>query len=158
MKKINKKIVIAIVVVIVVILLIVSLVLFNKKKNTGVRHYKDYIISDKVVEVPGTYLRRTDTLSSKHCLEDICVTDFIIHYKGNTGRIDYKITNNSKKNKSGYLKFVFANKKKIIVSYNLKRGKTLDKTIQYSNLDLSNILDYELKKLSKSEMSNIKNK
>lgn len=153
MKKFNKKILIVVFAIIIIVVGII--LLFTDNKKTGVRYYKDYIISDEVVDVPGMYIRNTDELSKKHCLDDICVTDFVIHYKGNTGKIDYKITNKSKKKKTGYMKFVFVDKK-ISFSYNLNAGQTKDGTIQYSKLDLSNLIDYELKNLSKKELSNIK--
>lgn len=153
MKKFNKKILIIVFAIIIIIVGVI--LLLTGKEDSGVRHYKDYIITDEIVDVPGMYLRSTDELSKKHCLDDICVTDFTIHYKGKTGKIDYKITNKSKKKKTGYMKFVF-NDKKISFSYNLKAGQTKDSSISYSNLDLSNLIDYELKNLSKKELSNIK--
>ena len=153
MLKKNRKLLFISIVVLLIILLII--IVISRKPKRKYSDFNKYKIVDNVQELPGTYVRDTGNLSFSHCLEDICITNVSIHYIDNNGRVEYTITNNSKKKKVGYMKMVFGNSN-LIISYSLKRGKSVKGYIQYNNIDLSNVYDYKLSNLTKKEMSNIK--
>lgn len=153
--KFIKKYRILIVSVLLVILIVVGVILFlnSKKKDTG--RGNEYNFGDEVIELPGTTNYKNDKLSSKHCLNHICITDAVFYYNDKVGRVEYKITNTSKKNKSGYLKMIFNNQSLLVVYKDLSPNETIKSESQYMGIEIEDKSDYKLEKLTDEEISKI---
>ena len=153
--KFIKKHGIIIIIVLIIILLIIGLILYlnarPKLKNIG----NNYYYSENIVELPGTVTYKNDSLSSEHCLNNICISDVTFHYNNEVGKVDYKITNNSNKIVSGYLKMVFQNQSLLIVYKDLVPKRTINSSSQYMGIEIKDKSDYKLEKLSKEEIKKI---
>ena len=91
-----------------------------------------------------------------HCLDDICISELTFYYIGDSGRIEYTISNHSDKKVSGYFKLVFQNQSLIAVYRDLDVNKSIRTKSQYVDTKISNKDDYVLKKLTKEEISKLK--
>lgn len=148
----NKKILI--IIIAIIILIIIGLILFflNGKKDTRGNNYN---YNNEAIQLPGTTEYKNEELSSKHCLNDICIEDATFYYNDQIGRVEYTITNTSKKTKSGYLKMVFKEQTLLIVYNDLKPNSTVKSESQYMGIEIKDKSNYELKKLTKEEISKI---
>ena len=153
--KFIKKHKILIVLILLIILIIVGVILFlnSIKRDSG--RGNDYNFEEEVIELPGTTNYKNEQLSSKHCLKGICITEANFYYNDTVGRVEYKITNTSKKKKSGYLKMVFKNKYLIVVYKDLEPNETIKSQSQYVGMKIEDKSDYKLEELSKTEIDNI---
>lgn len=141
------------IVILILILLILLIVLIPK--NVQEPNTDSYIISNEVVELPGTEIIENEKLNARHCLDGICIYKAKIYYVGNEGRMDFKIKNVSGKVKSGYLKMDFGGKSLIAKYESLRPGVTINQTAQYANLDLSGVDDFIVTKLTKEEKAKL---
>ena len=81
-----------------------------------------------------------------------------IFYRKNQGRIEYEITNKSKKKVTGAIKLKFDNDNvTYIVFSKLKKGETRNGIISYNDADYSNVYNYSLKKLNDKEFKKLLN-
>ena len=153
--KFIKKHKILIIVVILIIILVVGVIIFlkNMKKDDG--RGNEYNFSDEVIELPGTVNYKNENLSSKHCLNDICISEATFYYNDKVGRVEYKITNTSKKKKSGYMKMVFKDKYLIIIYKDLNPGETIKSESQYMDMEIEDKNDYKKEELTKEEINKI---
>lgn len=146
---------ILIVIVLIIILVIVGVVLFltSNPKDTGKGN--SYTFGDDVIDLPGSTTYKNDLLSSKHCLNNICISDATFYYNDEVGKVEYTITNTSKKKVSGYLKMVFNEQSLLIVYNDLKPNKTIKSESQYVGIEIKDKSDYKLEELTKEELSKI---
>ena len=151
----NKKVLIIVISVLVLILVIVGLVLFFTHNGKDNRRENNYDINDEIIDLPGTVTYTSDELNSKHCLKGICIENATFSYTDQIGKVEYTITNTSKKKKSGYLKMVFGNQTLLVVYKNLKPNWTVKSSSQYVGVEITDKNDYELKELTKEEISQI---
>lgn len=167
-KKINKskyKIIIYISLVALVVLLISLLVIIvSKNKENKIyeklnEQNKNIVVSEEYKEKPGTFIRRLDTLTKEHCKNNICIKNMKIYYIGTEGRIEYEITNKSKKKVSGAFKLKFDDGNTTYVIYNkLNKNDTVKGVISFTNTDFSNVYDYKMIALKKDELKKLLNK
>ena len=155
MKKIikNKKYLVASGVVIVFLLFLLCFAFFGSNVKTE-KGYNKYKISSKHKEIPGTDIINSDTLTSEHCLNDICVSNLVI-YNNSFGRMEYKVTNKGSKEATGYLKINFGEKSIIIYYQNIAPNKSVNSYSQFSGEDYSGVIDYSLEELTKEEKDKI---
>jgi uncharacterized protein YxeA len=151
-----KKYKILIIIVLIIILIIVGVILFFTYGGHDSGRGNNYIIDDEVIELPGTVTYKSETLSSKHCLNDICISDAIFYYNGEIGRVEYKITNTSNKKKSGYLHMVFKDQTLLVRYKDLEPNKTVESKSQYTGIEITDKSDYKLEELTKEEINKIK--
>lgn len=146
----NKKNIL-IIIITIAILALIGLIIFSitpKSKGLG----NTYTFSNEKVK-EETY--KNDKLSSKHCLDSVCIEDAIFYYDDNMGRVEYTITNTSNKTVSGYLKMIFKNQTLKIVYKDLGPKKTVKSQSQYTGIEIEDKSDYKLEKLTKEEISKI---
>lgn len=152
----NKKMFIILPIIILSFLLILVGVSYagklNGKRNDG---YNNYVISDKISELDGTTVVKSDELSREHCLDDICVKDVVV-YNNNDGRIEYVIVNNGSKETSGILKMNFGDISAYVAYSALQPGQSVKSLTVFHMQDYSNVKDYKLEKLTDDELSKIK--
>lgn len=153
--KILKKHGILIIIIAIVILLVIGLILYLNGKPIKNDLLNSYDYDDKVVELPNTSTYKNDKLSSKHCLNDICIDNATFYYNDNEGRVEYTITNNSNSIKSGYLKMIFKDQNLKIIYKNLEPKKTIKSRSSYMGIDIKDKSDYKLEELTKEEISKI---
>ena len=153
--KFIKKNRILIIVILLIILIVVGVILFinSKPKDTG--RGNDYKFKEEVIEIPGSTTYKNDELSAKHCLNKICIENVVFYYNDKMGRVEYTITNTSKKKKSGYLKMVFNNKSLIIAYNDLKSMETVKSESQYMGIEIEDKSDYKLVELTEEEINKI---
>ena len=151
MKKRKIIIIVIIILILVLIGLIIKLCFKPKRGITG----NNYIIPKEVIELPNTVTYENEELSSKHCIDDICIDNAIFYYNDEEGRVEYTITNNSDEIKSGYLKMIFKDQELIIIYKDLLPKKTVNSRSQYIGMEIKDKSDYTLKKLSKEEIGKI---
>ena len=147
---------ILIIVIAIIILVIVGLIVLLIPKKGEDEWGNSYNFSDDVVELPDTVTYNNEKLTSRHCLNSICVEEVTFYYSNDTGRVEYTITNTSNKTKSGYLKMVFKNEFLIIAYKDLVPKRTIKSRTQYTGKEIKDKSDYKLKKLTKEEISKIK--
>ena len=159
----NKKIIYVGLIIFVLILLIILLVtIFNNKEEKMYEQLdKDnanIVVSNEKVEKPGTFIRNIETLRKEHCKDDICINNMRIYYIKDNGRIEYEITNNSKKKVSGAFKLKFDNGITTYVIFNkLKKKETREGVITFNSTDFSNVYDYSLIKVKDDELKKLLN-
>ena len=146
---------------ILLVILLFSLIFGNKEekilKDLDEKN-KNIVVSKTKKEKPGTLIRNLDSLRKEHCKDDICVKNVIVYYIKNQGRIEYEITNNSKKKVTGAFKIKFDNGKSSYIIFNkLKKNETRQGVISFTDLDLSNIYDYSLTRLKDDEFKKLVN-
>ena len=146
---------------ILLVILLFSLIFGNKEekilKDLDEKN-KNIVVSKTKKEKPGTLIRNLDSLRKEHCKDDICVKNVIVYYIKNQGRIEYEITNNSKKKVTGAFKIKFDNDKSSYIIFNkLKKNETRQGVISFTNLDLSNIYDYSLTRVKDDELKKLVN-
>lgn len=125
---------------------------YYDKQNSNIVVTKDY------KEIPGTFIRSIDTLKKEHCKDDVCISNVEIYYRKTQGRIEYEITNKSKKKVTGAFKLKFDNGNVTYIVYSkLKKGETRKGNISFSEVDYSNVYDYSIKKLNDKELKNLLN-
>ncbi len=148
MKK-NK--ILIIIIALLILALICLIIFFIKPKSSSLGNLYD--VNNEKTELPNTTIYKNDKLLEKHCLNSICIDDVIFYYNDDMGRIEYTITNNSNKVKSGYLKMVFNDLEITIVYKDLEPKKTINSKYQYSGIEIKDKSDYKLRKLTKEELS-----
>lgn len=158
-----KKIIYIILVLIFLLLLFILIYIFRDKDKYIYEYLdeqnKNIVVKDTIKEKTGTFIRSLDSLSKEHCINDICIKKVIIYYIGDEGRIEYEITNKSKKKVSGALKLEFDNDKTTYIIYNkLKKKETVKGTISFTGTDLSNVYNYKLYEVEKDELKKLLNK
>lgn len=160
--KYKKLIFIGLVFIVLVIFILLIALLFKDEEELIYDYYdkqnSNIVVSKDYKEIPGTFIRSIDSLNKKHCKDDICISNMKIFYRKNQGRIEYEITNNSKKKVSGAFKLKFDNGNvTYIVFSKLNKGESRKGVISYSETDYSNVYDYSLKRLSDSELKKLLN-
>lgn len=153
--KLERKHKILIIIILLIILLVVGVVLFLNSKKIPDKRGNYYNMSDEVIELPDTVTYENSSLSSKHCLKDICINDAVFYYNNEVGRVEYTITNTSNKVVSGYLKMVFKDQSLIVIYKNLGPKKTIKSSSQYMGIEIKDKSDYKLVKLNKKEIKKI---
>jgi hypothetical protein len=153
-KKISKKKLIIIIIIIALILVLVGISLFGPQ-NEEVEENKTINDSGVYVEEPGTVTISNDDLSSNHCIDDICLSNVKIYYVDTQGRVDFTITNYSKKTVTGYLRLKFGNESLVIPYNKLKSNKSVNSSTMFIAKDLSQAVDYTIEKLTDEEISKI---
>ena len=166
-KKINKKkyskIIYIILGILVFILFLVVVITISKNKEKKLyeqldKQNQNIVVSKEQKEKPGTFIRNLDTLVKEHCKNDICVKNVVIYYIKKDGRIEYEITNKSKKKVTGGFKLKFDNGSTVYIFFNkLKKNETSKGVISFTNADYSNVYDYKLVELKKDEIKKILN-
>lgn len=160
--KFKKIIFIGLVFVVLIILVLFIALLFRDEEKIIYDYYdkqnSNIVVTKGYKELPGTFIRNIDTLKKEHCKDDICISNMQIFYRKNSGRIEYEITNNSKKKVTGAFKIKFDNGNiTYIVFSKLKKGETRKGIISYTDADYSNVYDYSLKKLNDKEFKKLLN-
>lgn len=150
----HKKLIIIILIILLSLIGFISYKSFHKNKSNG-KKPDNYKISKDKVEIPGTIRYTNNDLQSSHCVDKICIDGVVFYYIGDTGRIDYYISNYSLKEASGYLKLKFGDKILYAIYKNLGSGKTIKSTSQFMEVNITNKENYELEKISEKEFSNI---
>ena len=145
---------ILIIVICIVILLIVGTILFLNSRRPLTKGNR-YDFSDEIIQLPNTVTYKSDELSSEHCLNKICISDAVFYYNDEIGRVEYNITNKSKKKVSGYLKMVFKEQSLIVAYKDLRPNDTIKSSSQYMGIKIEDTSDYELKKLTEKEIKEI---
>lgn len=153
--KLIRKYLILIIIVAIVLLLAVGITLFLTSGMRGRIKGNHYDFGDSVIDLPGTITYKNDSLGAKHCLNDICIENATFYYNDEVGRVEYNITNTSKKKASGYLKMVFDNQSLIVIYKDLKPNKTVKSESQYMGIEIRDKNDYKLKELTKEEISKL---
>lgn len=142
---------ILIIIITIIILALIGIIIFSITPKSSELGNAYTFSNEKVKE--ETY--KNDKLSSKHCLNSICIEDATFYYNDNMGRVEYIITNTSNKTVSGYLKMVFKNQTLKVVYQDLAPKKTIRSQSQYSGIEIDDKSDYKLEKLTKEEISKI---
>lgn len=160
--KYKKFIFIGLIFVVLIIFILLITFLFRDKEELIYDYYdkqnSNIVVSKDNKEIPGTFIRSIETLKKEHCKDDICISNVQIFYRKNQGRIEYEITNKSKKKVTGAFKLKFDNGKVTYVVFSkLKKGETRKGTISYTDTDYSNVYDYSIKKLSDKELKKLLN-
>lgn len=150
-----KKHKILIIVIGIVLLLIIGIILFIISGSKILTRGNRYNFSDEIIELPNTVTYKNEELSKEHCLNKICISNAVFHYNDDIGRVEYSITNNSKKTTSGYMKMVFKEQSLIVVYKDLGPGETIKSESQYMGIKIEDTSDYKLVKLTKKEISKI---
>lgn len=132
-------------------LLALVVILATKKHNATKGMSNEYIINEEKVELAGTKVVSNDNLSAEQCLNDICVSNVVVYSTTSQGRVECTITNNSEKEKSGYLKIVLGDKKLVLGYKKLAVGDSITTTSQFNGYSLQDIDNYSLEKLTNSE-------
>ena len=153
--KFIKKNRILIIVILLIILIVVGVILFLNSGNKDTGRGNDYKFKEEVIEIPGSTTYKNDELSAKHCLNKICIENVVFYYNDKMGRVEYTITNTSKRKKSGYLKMVFNNKSLIIAYNDLKSMETVKSESQYMGIEIEDKSDYKLVELTEEEINKI---
>lgn len=143
---------ILIIIIAIVVLIIVGIILFLNSGTKKDSYYNNYKFGTKTVELPNTKKYTNEKLDAEHCLNEICIFDAVFYYNDEVGRVEYKITNTSNKEKSGYIKMVFDEESLIVVYKNLLPKSVVDSQSQYMGIEIKNKDDYKLEKLTKEEM------
>ena len=154
--KFIKKNRILIIVILLIILIVVGVILFinSRVKDTG--RGNDYKFKDEVIEIPGSTTYKNDVLSAKHCLNKICIENVVFYYNDKMGRVEYTITNTSKRKKSGYLKMVFNNTTSLLITYSdLESNESIKSESQYMGIEIEDKSDYKLVELTEEEINKI---
>ena len=151
-----KKHKILIIIISIIILIIVGVILFLTYGGHDSGRGNHYIIDDEVIELPGTVTYKNEALASEHCLNGICISDAVFYYNDEFGRVEYKITNNSNKKKSGYLRMIFKDQTLLVRYKDLEPNKTVESKSQYVGIEITDKSDYKLEELTKEEISKIK--
>ena len=138
-----------------VIVVVVAVILAPGKKEESTFKNDNYYISGEIKEATGTKEYSNETLQSKHCLDDICISEAKFYYLDNQGRVDYVIENVGSTKKSGLYKMVFGEDKLIISFKNLEPGKTHKSTAQYLDKTISDMNDYSLEYLTEEEKNSV---
>lgn len=138
------------------ILIECGVILLLIKGNGDKVKLNNYDYNDEIVELPNTVIIEGEKLSSKQCLKGICISDAKFYYNSEMGRVEYTITNTSKKKASGYLKMVFGDQYLVIVYKDLKPNKSIKSESQFMDLDIKDKHSYKLEELSKEEINKIK--
>lgn len=161
MKK--KNIILIIVVIISLILLIIGSILFYKREKPN-KKGEETEISSKLGK--GTVFSEesaydsakkitNETLSAKHCLNEICLTDLVIYESDEFTNIEFIITNVSNVEKEGYLKLVIDNRE-LTIDYG--KMKVQEAKPYYINLPAGtviNAVDYSIRELTTEEFNSI---
>lgn len=160
--KYKKLIFIGLIFVVLIIFILLVLLLFRDEEKIIYDYYdkqnSNIVVSKDYKEIPGTFIRNIDTLKKEHCVEDICISNMKIFYRKNQGRIEYEITNKSKKKVTGAIKLKFDNDNVTYILFSkLKKGETRNGTISYNDADYSNVYNYSLKKLNDKEFKKLLN-
>ena len=153
--KLIRKYLILIIVVAIVLLVIVGITLFLTSGMRGRIKGNHYNIEETVIDLPGTITYKNNSLAAEHCLNKICISDAVFYYNDEVGRVEYNITNTSKKKKSGYLKMVFDNQSLIVIYKDLKPNETIKSESQYMGIEIRDKNDYKLHELTKEEISKL---
>lgn len=138
-------------IVLLLIICVILVLVFKPKDPKITGSYRE----GEVIELPGSKTYNNENLIAKHCLNGICISDATFYYNDEFGRIDYTITNTSKETKSGYLKMVFGDESLIIAYSDLKPNKSVKSSSQYWKVEINDMTDYKLEKLSDKEISQI---
>ena len=153
--KFIRKHLIAIIIVLIVILIIVGVILYLNSKPKLANIGNSYKFNSEEIELPNTVSYKNEKLSSKHCLNDVCIEDATFYYNNEVGRVEYTITNNSDKTVSGYMKMVFNEQSLVIVYKDLFPKRTVKSSSQYMGMEITDKNDYKLEKLTKEEIKSI---
>ena len=159
----NKKIIYILFVLLFLLLLFLLIYIFRDKDKYIYKYLdeqnKNIVVTDTQKEKNGTFIRSLDSLLKEHCKNNICIKNLIIYYIGDEGRIEYEITNKSKKKASGALKLEFDNGQVTHIVYNkLKKKETVKGVISFTGTDFSNVYNYELFEVKKDELKKLLNK
>lgn len=150
----NMKLIIIILSILILLLIIIGLVLISKSSKNE-EGFNDYEISNEVVELPGTKVVKNDTLKEEHCIDKICVSDVVIYKTDKDGRVECNITNKNENTESGYLRLKF-NEIHLIVAYKNVLSNSSSKAVaQYTNMDIKDIGNYSVEKLTKKEIKSL---
>ncbi len=114
-----------------------------------------YHFSTEVVERTDTKEYSNDVLQSKHCLDDICISEAKFYYLENEGRVDYTIENIGNKVQSGFLKMIFGGDSLVVAFSDLEPGKVVHTTSQYGGQTIKDMSDYTLDYLTEEEKNSI---
>ena len=156
-KKIGKiMILLIIMVVIFIITVILSVITYDENNLEEDTVKNNYIISEKVVEMPGTKIITNDNMKAEHCLNDICLTNTTFYNNDKVGRVECMIINKTSEVKSGYLKLLVDGKSLVLSYSELEPQKEELVTIRYKGADFSSVEDFTLSKLSRQEIKAIK--
>jgi hypothetical protein len=161
LKNMDKRRLILIIVIIIILIILIILAFFgslNKFENKEIDNDKQYNFSGNVVELPNTVTVSNTSLSSEHCLSNICISNLKIYYVGTDGRAEYTITNKSSATVSGYLKINFGSESLIAVYKNLSAGSSITTISMYSSKDLSKVSSYTVEQLTDSDKAKIEEK
>lgn len=147
--KFNRKLLIVIISICLVILISIIIVFMFKGEKKSKKTNSNYNINSEVKELPGTKVYDDEKISKKHCVDNICVENAVLYYSSdyNSGRVEYTVVNNSDKTSSGKLQMVFKDTTIDIIYKDLEAGKSIDTRTQFMNKKISNVEDYELKKI-----------
>ena len=139
--------------IVIIIGIILAINISNERKQLleNMTDVNNYVIKEKVIEMPGTKVISNDALKSTHCLKDVCISNVTIYADGKDGRIECLVKNNSEKTISDYLKIKINDNSLVIAYDNLRPGKESKSTVRYSGMDFTNITDYSLKELTAKE-------
>ena len=159
---IKSKKIISLIIIIILLLLVLSLVYFLGKKDTNkgqelidgkyIKSGEYYFDTSANAYDPNILIRTSDAIKKEHCLDNICLSDVVIKYtRENEGYVQSTVTNKSKSKQSGYVKMDFGDDLILLVSYNLKPNESDTSYSIYNSLDLNNVVDYKLIKVSESE-------
>jgi hypothetical protein len=159
LKNMDKRRIILIVVIIIVLIILLILAFFGsleKFENKEIDNDKQYNFTGNFVELPNTVTVSNSSLSTQHCLNNICISNLKIYYIDNDGRAEYTITNNSSSTASGYLKINFGSESLIAVYKNLNAGSSITTISMYNSKDLSGVTSYTLEQLTETDLESIK--
>jgi len=151
----NILIIILISIAIILVGIILLFVVPKKKDDEKEKKTNSYKFSKEVIEIPGTKEYTNEVLSSKHCLDNICIENAKFYYRDNEGRVEYNIINTGKKKTSGLLKMVFDNQQLVVSYKDLKPNKKVKSKSEYSGMEINNKEDYKLLELTSEEKSKI---
>ena len=147
--KINRKFLIIVLSICLVVLISIIILFVFKNKGNNKKETSNYNINEKEEELPGTKVYDDKKNLSEHCLDDICVKNAILYYIDSTdsGRVEYTVVNKGKTISSGKLQMVFDNTTIAIIYDDLGPGSSINTSTQFSNKKISNVNDYELKRI-----------
>lgn len=142
--------------IILIILLVLIVVLASKGNKKEDKAATDgYVISDEVVELPGTNIFTSDALNATKCIDDICTSNVKIYASEGIGRVECDVTNNTDKVADGYLKLTAGELDLLIAYVNVNPGETKKVEAGYGNLTLTNADDYSIRVLTPEEEAKI---
>ena len=162
--KLNKKKLLIIILVLFALIAIALGVFFlgksSNEKEKGAKEKKFYAderynYSKEIVEPTGTKVIKNDAMVSKHCLNDICVTDAVFYTNGQDGRVECTIWNYTSKKATGRLKMNFG-KGSLLINYeNLKPLTSVQYVSYFSRVDFGEVTDYKLEELTEEDLNSI---